>query len=156
MKTMIIEQLSEKYISYVQDIIKQRWQIQESEALAEINRWISPDNNSVCFVGVIDGTAMAIGIFDVESKVDASIRSWNRQLFVEPVYRGNLYGHQLTYKRFIWAKERGYEYVYLATETAKLYHSKFGWETVREEKVNGVIQTIMRFDLSKLSFPMAV
>lgn len=123
---MNIEPLSLKYVPYVANIIKERWEISDEETMNEIERWMSDVDDSICFVGIVDDEPVAFGLFDVQSSVDQSIHSWNRQLYVEPLHRGSDYGHQLTLKRFRWAKSKGYESVYLSTEAAKDYHLRFG------------------------------
>ncbi len=148
MTRMNIEPLSAKHVPYVANIIKERWGISDEETKNEIERWMSDADNSICFVGIIDDTPVAFGLFDVQSKADPAIHSWNRQLWVEPAYRGSDYGNQLTLERFAWARKKGYESVYLSTETAKGYHSRFGWEVVKEEIKPDKTITIMRHDLS--------
>ncbi|KKQ36023.1 MAG: N-acetyltransferase GCN5 [Candidatus Nomurabacteria bacterium GW2011_GWB1_37_5] len=127
-----------------------RWEVSEEKAMKEIIRWMSKNDDSVCFVGIVNNIPIAIGVFDVQSNADKSLGPWNRQLYIEPAYRGENYGLELTQQRFIWAKEKGYKEVYLSTETVKRYHMKHGWQIVREEIKPDKIITIMRYDLKNI------
>ncbi|HEX9058660.1 MAG TPA: GNAT family N-acetyltransferase [Clostridia bacterium] len=144
---MQIEELSERHIPYVTKILMDRWEISEEKAHAEINRWILKSDNSICFVGVIKGVPIGFGLFDTQSDADPLLGPWNRQLYVEPQYRGSKYGFELTQKRFAWAKKKGYRTVYLSTEAAKDYHLRFGWQIVREDVKKDKTITIMKYDL---------
>lgn len=115
--------------------------------MSEVNRWMLQDDHSVCFVGLVRDIPVAFAVFDVQSNVDPSITSWNRQLWVEPAHRGHRYGYALTVERFRWARSKGYDCVYLSTETAKDYHLKHGWQVVREENKDDRTITIMKYDL---------
>jgi GNAT superfamily N-acetyltransferase len=144
---MNIELLTPKYIPYVANVIKERWEISDEDTMREIKRWMSDRDDSACFVGVVDGAPVAFGLFDIQSDVDSAIHSWNRQLWVEPTHRGKDYGYKLTEARFLWAKEKGYKSVYLSTEAKKEYHLKHGWQVIREDVKNDKTITIMKYDL---------
>ncbi len=143
---MEVFKLTSEYIDYVSQIIMNRWDVDKDYSMVEIERWLGTSDKSICYVGVIDGKPMATGVFDTISDVDFSIPCWNTLLWVEPEYRGRGYGNVLTKKRFVYAKENGYETVYLDTVSAKDYHLKFGWEIVREFEKTDELYTIMKYD----------
>lgn len=144
---MDIIELKYEYVEYVSEIIMKRWNQSKESALEEIQRWINHEDDSICFVGIIDKKPMATGVFDTISDVDFSIPCWNTLLWVEPENRGNDYGRLLTQKRFDHAKKLGYKTVYLDTVNAKNYHLKFGWIILREFDKEGEHYTIMKHDL---------
>lgn len=144
---MDILKLKPEYIDYVVGIVMKRWSESKESALEEVNRWMQNKDNSICFVGIINGIPMATGVFETYSTVDESIPCWNTLLWVEPIYRGNGYGEMLTKKRFDYAKEHGYGVVYLDTVNAKDYHLKLGWEIIREFDKNDEHYTIMKYNI---------
>ena len=68
-------------------------------------------------------------------------------MWVEPEHRGNGYGWKLTQKRFEWAKEHGYDIVYLDTINAMDYHLKMGWELIETIEENSYNKFIMCFNI---------
>lgn len=130
----IITELNSEYIGYVTSVVMNRWGDSKEGALQEVERWLHNKDNSICFVGVINGKPMATGVFETYSTVDESIPCWNTLLWVEPEYRGNGYGKILSKKRFEYAEKLGYKAVYLDTIKAKDYHLKMelGWEIINE------------------------
>ncbi len=146
---MKIEKLSSEYLPYVIDRVTKWWGLSDAEAMQEIDRWMDDSNNSVCFIGVVNGKPMATAVFDTTSDVDYSISAWNTLLWVEPEYRGNDYGSLLTQERFSWARERGYDCVYLDTAEAKEYHLKHGWEEIMKVNYGNTDCVIMKYDLLK-------
>jgi GNAT superfamily N-acetyltransferase len=144
---MEIIEMNLDHIEYVAGIIMNRWDVSKEYATTEIKRWILNKDNSICFVGIVDGKPMATGVFETISDVDESIPCWNTLLWVEPEHRGKGYGILLSNKRFEYAKTRGYETVYLDTIHAKDYHLKFGWEIINEFDKDGEHYIIMKYDL---------
>jgi GNAT superfamily N-acetyltransferase len=144
---MVISELKSEHIDYVKSIIINRWNVSEQEAISEIERWIVNEDNSICFVGLVNDIPIATGVFDTISDIDYTISPWNTLLWVEPEYRGNNYGKLLTEKRFLHAEKSGYKEIYLDTVSAKDYHLKIGWEIVREFYKNNDLYIIMKFNL---------
>src|ERR1035437_1863963 len=146
---MEITQLRPEHIDYVVNIIMDRWDDSKETALLEIERWLANKDNSICFVGIIDGKPMATGVFETFSTVDESIPCWNTLLWVEPKHRGNDYGKMMTEKRFEYAQRLGFKTIYLDTVNAKDYHLKCGWETIRTFDKNNEHYTIMKYDFNE-------
>lgn len=148
---MKIREMNRKDIDYVSGITMKRWGVDREYAMTEINRWLNHEDNSICFVGIIDGKPMATGVFDTISD-DTKIDAYNTLLWVEPRYRGKGYGKMMVDKRFEYAKQKGYKKVYLDTKYAEKYHLKFGWKKIKDNvNWNGAKVSIMEYDLSKLS-----
>lgn len=137
-------------VDYVKSIIIDRWGVDNDYAMTEINRWINNEDKSICYIGIIDNKPMATGVFDTINDVgdDETKNAWNTLLWVEPQYRGNGYGKIMTDKRFEYAKNKGFQKIYLDTENAEKYHLKLGWKKVNDEvSWRGVKLSIMEFNL---------
>lgn len=146
---MIIHELKDhpELVPFVIDIICNRWGYSKVAAAEQAECWMRNHNNSTCFVGVVDGKPMATGAFDPFSDVDETISPWNTLLWVEPEYRGKGYGNQLVQKRFEYARNLGYDTVYLDTADAMDYHLKFGWQIVKKTTYMGEYNTIMKYNI---------
>lgn len=137
------------YFSYVVHVVMDRWDDSQNEALLEVERWLQNKDNTICFVGVVNGKPIATGVFETYSTVDESIPCWNTLLWVDPEYRGNGYGALLSKRRFKYAKKLGYKSVYLDTIEAKDYHLKIklGWDVMRTFSRDNKNYTIMKKEL---------
>ena len=136
-----------KHFRWVVEMIKERWGFPEKESIDEVQRWASEIDDSICFIGIVDDKPMAFGAFDVQSQIDISINAWNKQLWVNPKYNGNDYGHLLTQKRWEWARSKNYKKVYQSTKNPG-YPSQYGWKIVREYiDSGGITRFIMEYTL---------
>src|ERR1035437_7734781 len=104
--------------NYVVSIIVSRWNVSEEEANSEFNRWLINDQNSVCYVGVVNNKLMATAVFDTVRDGDLDISPYNTLLYVEPGHRGNKYGEALSCIRYKWALSLNYKVVFLDTKDA--------------------------------------
>ena len=122
----------------------------------EFDRWLINDNNSICYVGLIDGKPMATGAFDGELDQILKISGYNTLLWVEEEFRGNNYGKILSEIRYEWALNHNYKIIYLDTINAYDYHIKMGWILKNKITHNNVNYSIMQKILdTKLSFEIS-
>lgn len=128
---MKIIEINESHREYVTSIIKMRWGVSDEEAQNEFNRWLVNNQNSICYVGIINDKPMATGAFDTEIDNILKISPYNTLLYVEPEYRGNGYGKLLSEIRYKYALEHNYKVIYLDTIDAYKYHLKFDWKLER-------------------------
>jgi GNAT superfamily N-acetyltransferase len=151
---MEIIEANEEHREYVTFIIKKRWNVTDEEAQHEFNRWLKNDQDSICYVGIKNSQLMATGAFDtVRDEGGLDISPYNTLLWVEPEYRGNGYGIQLSEIRYKWALDHNYKIIYLDTIDAYDYHIKMGWTLNRKLTHNGEDYSIMQKVLNnKLSF----
>lgn len=125
-----------------------RWEVDSNYAILEINRWLGKNDDSICYIGIIDNMPIATGVFDIISDVDEKLGPWNTLLWIDPKYRGNNYGRLLFEKRIEYAKSKGYKNIYLDTVNAENYHLKFGWKTIDKLKYHNEVVTIMKLDIN--------
>jgi len=129
---------------FVIKTIQHRWSVDEEYAKTEIKRYMTHFEDSKCFVGLLNGEPIATGVFDTcNEDVDKTLNPWNLLLWVEPEHRGYGYGKLLTQARFDYAKQIGYNTIYLDTIDMEVYHLKYGWETIK--KIDNKI--IMKYTL---------
>lgn len=135
----------QEHKEYVTSIIKMRWGVSDEEANSEFDRWYLNDQDSVCYVGIINDTPMATGVFDtVRDRSSLNISPYNTLLWVEPKYRGNEYGKILSNIRYEWAVNHGYQIIYLDTVDAYDYHVKMGWNLNKKLTYNNENYSIMQ------------
>ncbi len=132
---MLIEELSEKYINFLSEILSERWELDDpttkpGEAFNYINRWIKNIDNSICYIGIVDNMPIGYAVFDPYNELYEKLTPWCLSLWVHENYRGKGYGYLFTQKRFEYAKNLGYTNIYLDTLQAKDYHLKFGWDII--------------------------
>lgn len=142
---MEIVNLNINYTEYAASIIKERWKVSDEYVSKKIQKYLSNQDNSICFIAIINNTPIGLGVFENTSSIDKDLFGWNCLLYIEPEYRGNNYGNLLTEKRFEHAISLGYKEIYLDTYNAKDYHLKFNWIPIKEIKTERGIQTIMKY-----------
>jgi len=118
---------------FVIKIMQYRWSVDEEYAKTEIRRYLTYFEDSKCFVGLLNNEPIAVGVFDIcNEDVDKTLNPWNLLLWVEPGYRGHGYGKLITQARFNYAKQIGFDTIYLDTIDMEPYHTKHGWKTIKK------------------------
>lgn len=125
MKSKIVE-FTEDHYDYVFNCIKDRWNLSNRSATKYINDYLH-EVNCKCFVALVKNMPVGMGVFAVNNDVGVDVSPWVMGLWVDPEYRGHGIGSKITKARFKYAKELGYNRMYLDTQSAKDYHLKFGW-----------------------------
>jgi len=92
------------------------------------------DKFPIRLVALIDGKCVGtIALVENDLK-GKSHTPWLAALYIDPDYRNQKIGMQLTERLKAVAKELGYKELYLRTETASDYYRKLGWEFVESYK----------------------
>jgi predicted N-acetyltransferase YhbS len=150
MKDYKIQKLTKRHVNYVSTIMQKRWDLKKEEADKEAIGYVVNDSNRAGWIVLYKNESIGTGLFDVENRdVYEKYSPWLFLLWIEPKYRGNNLGIELTKKRMKHAKKHGYKIIYLDTTGAEMYHKKLGWEKIEVVEKN----TIMKWDLAK-KFPV--
>ena len=150
---MDIKPIAENDLEYVSMIMQDRWNVSKEWADTEIKTYLVQDKLAAGFCVHDNGKTVGVGLFSLENEdVSTEYGPWVYLLWVEPEYRGNNLGIELTRKRMDHAKKFGYKEIYLDTVDAYEYHKSLGWEDVCTVNYKGELDYIMKFDLTK-DFP---
>lgn len=126
-KVFRIVEIQPKHSEFVSETIVQRWDVTKKRALTFVDEYLTKENNSNCFVAERLGVPIGMGTFHINNDIGVDLHPWCIGLWVVPKFRGNGLGNKLTLKRFAWARNLGYDKIYLDTISAEGYHVKFGW-----------------------------
>lgn len=137
-------------VEYVASIMHNRWEIPYENAVEGTMRYLAMDKEFAGFCIHIEGRTVGVGLFGLHNDdVSTEYGPWLYLLWVEPEFRGNNLGIEITKKRMEYARKLGYKEVYLDTDDAIMYHKMLGWEEVSTRIYKGSPVTIMRWDLEK-------
>lgn len=149
----VIQPASKADIAYIATIMHMRWNVSMKWARKETKRHLAQDAQCAGFTVYHRGNVIGVALFSLTNEdVSTDYGPWLYLLWIEPAYRGNDIGIELTKARMEHARNHGYERVYLDTTDAKPYHATLGWEEVCTIMYEGEEDTIMQYDLSK-EFP---
>lgn len=127
-KEFSIVNIKPEHFEFVSNTIKRRWEITQNEAESFTNLYLKRKNNNTCYVAEYKGVPIGMGTFHINNDIGIDLHPWCIGLWVNPQYRGNGIGYNLSLRRFSLARQLGYKKIYLDTVNAEGYHKKFGWK----------------------------
>lgn len=145
--------IATKDLDYVSKVIQMRWHTSPEWAIEEAKKHLAHDALTTGFCVHYKNDPVGVGLFNLKNdEVTTDYGPWLYLLWIDPEYRGNDLGIELTRERMKHARKHGYAEIYLDTSDARPYHRKLGWEDITTVLYEGAPVKIMKYDLSK-DFP---